>query len=161
VELIDLSEHRISFADGRGPDSFGDDTGAVVEAVQSADVVVFATPIYRGSMTGALKNVFDVLPVPALQSKVVALAAMGGSDHHFLGADRHMRDVLTFFGALVVPVAVYLTGADFTDGVPKERAAQAMDELVQGAVSLATAVGGDRARELGPDPLGTGALARR
>lgn len=161
VEAIDLGERRISFADGREPDSFGDDTGAVVEAVQSADVVVFATPTYRGSMTGALKNVFDLLPVPALQGKVVALVAMGGSDHHFLGADRHLRDVLTFFGALVVPVSVYLTGADFVDGVPVERAAQALDELLDGAVGLAAAIGGAGLGELGPASLWAGTLARR
>jgi NAD(P)H-dependent FMN reductase len=153
AELVDLGARRISFADGREPDGFGDDTGAVVEAVERADVLVFATPTYRGSMTGALKNVFDLLPVPALQAKVVALVAMGGSDHHFLGADRHLRDVLTFFGALATPVSVYLTGADFVDGVPGERAAQALDELIGGAVGLAGAVAGDEVRELGPASL--------
>jgi FMN reductase len=153
AELVDLSALRISFADGREPDSVGDDTGAVVEAVERADLVVFATPTYRGSMTGALKNVFDLLPVPALQAKVVALVAMGGSDHHFLGADRHLRDVLTFFGALATPVSVYLTGADFVDGAPVERAAQALDELIGGAVGLAAAVAGHEPRELGPAPL--------
>jgi FMN reductase len=161
TELIDLGEQRISFADGREPERLGDDTGAVVEAVQSADLVVFATPVYRGSMTGALKNVFDLLPVSALQGKVVALVAMGGSDHHFLGADRHLRDVLTFFGALVVPVSVYLTGADFNDGAPGERAAQELDELIRGAVNLAAATARDEFGELGPASLWARTLARR
>jgi FMN reductase len=154
AELIDLGERRISFADGRERQALGDDTGAVVEAVQSADVVVFATPVYRGSMTGALKNVFDLLPVSALQATIVALIAMGGSDHHFLGADRHLRDVLTFFGALVMPVSVYLTGSDFSEGVPGEGAAEALDDLIAGAVSLAAAAGSAEAREQGPQPLG-------
>jgi FMN reductase len=154
TELVDLGARRISFADGRELDGFGDDTGAVVEAVERADVVVFATPTYRGSMTGALKNVFDLLPVPALQAKIVALVAMGASDHHFLGAERHMRDVLTFFGALVLPVSVYLTGADFIDGLPAERAAQSLDDLLGGAVGLAAAIGRDDARELMPEPFG-------
>jgi FMN reductase len=155
AELIDLRERRISFAGGRDPQTLGDDTDAVVQAIASADVVAFATPVYRGSMTGALKNVFDLLPVPALQAKVVALVAMGASDHHFLGADRHLRDVLTFFGALAMPVSVYLTGADFADGLPGARAAQTLDELLAGAVGLAAAVAHDDARELWPDPLGT------
>jgi FMN reductase len=161
AELIDLAARRISFADGREPDGFGDDTGAVVEAVERADVVVFATPTYRGSMTGSLKNVFDLLPVPALQGKVVALVAMGGSDHHFLGADRHLRDVLTFFGALATPVSVYLTGADFVDGAPGERAAQALDELIGGALGLVAALAGNEPRRLGPAPLWARATARR
>jgi len=89
---------------------------------------------------------------------------MGGSDHHFLGADRHLRDVLAFFGALVTPVSVYLTGADFTtsspegDVVPSERAAAALDELIAGAASLAA-----RTREdtlLGPSPLAARMIRR-
>jgi FMN reductase len=161
IELVDLGEHRLSFADGREPSSFVDDTGAVVEAIERAHVVVFATPVYRGSMTGALKNVFDLLPVHALRAKVVALVAMGASDHHFLGADRHWRDVLTFFGALPMPVSAYLTGADFTDGVTREQAVATLDELLAGAVHLAATLvqsGGD---ELGPKPLGVRAERAR
>jgi hypothetical protein len=44
------------------------------------------------------------------------------------GADRHWRDVLTFFGALPMPVSSYLTGADLSDGAPRERAAATLDE---------------------------------
>ncbi|HTU80277.1 MAG TPA: NADPH-dependent FMN reductase [Solirubrobacteraceae bacterium] len=165
AELIDLAERRVSFADGRDPSELSDDTAAVIAAVEAADAVLFATPIYRGSMTGALKNVFDLLPVPALHGKVAALAALGASDHHFLGAERHLRDVLSFFGALVTPVAVYLSAADFVDGVPGERAAAALDELIAGAVSIAAALrlaGGDRTRvRLGPSPLAARALRAR
>jgi FMN reductase len=105
-------------------------------------------------MTGALKNVFDLLPVPALTAKVVALVAMGGSDHHLLGADRHWRDVLTFFGALPVPTSAYLTGADFVDGVPREQAAATLDELLGGAIHLAAALAQSAGGELGPQLLG-------
>jgi FMN reductase len=160
IELIDLAEQRLSFADGGDPGELDDESAGVIAAVNAANALLFATPIYRGSMTGALKNVFDLLPVPALEGKVVALAAMGASDHHFLGADRHLRDVLAFFGALVTPVSVYLTGADFpaSSGVPSERAAAALDELIAGAAALAA-----RTREdtpLGPSPLAARMIRR-
>lgn len=154
TQVIDLGEQRVSFADGRAPSSFPDDTGTVIEAIELAEVVLFATPVYRGSMTGALKNVFDLLPVQALAGKVVALVAMGASDHHFLGADRHWRDILTFFGALPIPASAYLTGADFADGVPREEAAATLDELFRGAVGLATSIAQGAGGELGPKPLG-------
>ena len=83
-----------------------------------------ATPVYRGSMTGTLKNLLDHVPVEALRDKPVAIVAMGASDHHYLGAERHLRDVLAFFGALVVPTACYLSSRDFEDGVPGARAAR-------------------------------------
>ena len=41
---------------------------------------------------------------------------MGGSAHHYLAVDTQLRQVLGWFGALVAPTSVYLTGADFRDG---------------------------------------------
>lgn len=164
IELIDLAERELAFADGRGPDELHDDTAGVVASVIAADALLLATPVYRGSMTGALKNLFDQLPIPAFEGKVVALAAMGASDHHFLGADRHLRDVLSFFGALVLPVSVYLTGADFPasspdgEGVPGERAAQALDELIAATRSLSATL--SDSAQLGPSPLAARAIRR-
>lgn len=158
IELIDLAEHELAFADGRDAGELDDDTASVITSVIAADAVLFATPVYRGSMTGALKNLFDQLPVPALVGKVVALAAMGASDHHFLGADRHLRDVLSFFGALVVPVSVYLTGTDFPAGEPGERTVEALDELIAATRSLAVAL--RDGAQLGPSPLATRAIRR-
>jgi FMN reductase len=160
IELIDLAEQHVAFSDGSDPSEPDDDSAALIAAVSEADALLFATPIYRRSMTGALKNLFDLLPVPALDGKVVALAAMGASDHHFLGAERHLRDVLSFFGALVTPVSVYLTGADFpaSSGIPSERAVAALDELIAGAAALAS-----RTREdtpLGPSPLAARMIRR-
>jgi FMN reductase len=46
----------------------------------------------------------------------VGIVAMGGSAHHYLAVDTQLRQVLGWFGALVAPTGVYLTGADFRDG---------------------------------------------
>jgi len=79
VELIDLAERRIAPADGRSPDALGDDTAATVAAIAAADAVVLATPVYRGSFTGTLKNLLDHVPVEALRDTPVAIVAMGAS----------------------------------------------------------------------------------
>lgn len=151
AELIDLAERRIAFADGRRPEDLGDDTAAVVDAITRADAVVLATPVYRGSLTGTLKNLLDHVPVPALQGVPTGIVAMGASDHHYLGAERHLRDVLAFFGALVLPTAVYLSSRDFTDGVPSAQAAEELDALLGSAITLAGSLAD--APPLGPPPL--------
>ncbi|HEY5333618.1 MAG TPA: NAD(P)H-dependent oxidoreductase, partial [Solirubrobacterales bacterium] len=110
--------------------------------------------------SGSLKNLIDLTPVPVLQGKVVGLVAMGASDHHFLGAERHLRDVLAFFGAVVMPVAVYLDGSDFTDGVPGERAATVLDELFTGTVATAAALDGVEALR-SPAPMAARAIRAR
>ena len=160
ADLFDLGAHSIGFADGTPADDLDDDTALAIEAVDSAPALIVATPIYRGSMTGALKNLFDLMPVAALQGKVVGTVAMGASDHHYLGAERHLRDVLAFFGAIAMPVAVYLNGADFTDGVPGERAATALDELFVATVATASALRGIVVTEE-PAPLAARAIKPR
>ena len=124
----------------------------MLDAIAAADAVLLATPVYRGTFTGALKNLLDPLPVEALQGKAVAIAAMGATDHHHLGADWHLRDILAWFGALLLPTSVYLTSADFSDGVPGERARTELDQLIAGLRALAAAA---------PSPLGPAPLAAR
>jgi FMN reductase len=140
ADLFDLGAQTMGFADGTPAEDLDDDTATAIAAVESAGALVVATPIYRGSMTGSLKNLFDLLPVPALQGKVAGIVAMGASDHHYLGAERHLRDVLAFFGAIPMPVAVYLNGGDFEDGVPGERAATVLDQLFAGVAATAAAL---------------------
>src|SRR6202012_5459454 len=123
ARLVDLGAQRIAFADGRSIEALDDGKGKVVDAIAHADAVLLATPVYRGSLTGVLKNLLDHVPVEALERKPVAIVAMGASPHHYLGAERHLRDVLSFFGADVLPVAGYLTSADFADGAPSAEAA--------------------------------------
>jgi FMN reductase len=147
-DLIDLGAVRISFADGRAPAEYGDDTGSVVATVAAADAVLLATPVYRGTYTGALKNLLDLLPVEALRDKPVGIVAMGNTLHHYLGAERDLRGVLAWFGALVAPTAVYLTAADFGDDGVATSAAGALDELLAALVALAAAN-----LKLGPAPL--------
>jgi FMN reductase len=149
AELVDLGQMRIAPADGRPPETLGDDTEATIAKLAGADAVVLATPVYRGSMTGTLKNLLDHVPVVALRDTPVAIVAMGASDHHYLGAERHLRDVLAFFGALVVPTAAYLTSGDFDEGAPTERAARELDAAIASALALAAAGLGP----LGPEPL--------
>jgi FMN reductase len=152
IDLINLADKRIAFADGRPPEQYGDDTASVVASVQGADGVVIATPVYRGSITGALKNLLDHLPVESLASKPVGILAMGATHHHFLGADWHLRDILAWFGALVVPTSAYLVSADFVSGELTPNAKQDLNDLANAMMKLHAAKPGP-GEYLGPRPL--------
>lgn len=131
LRLLDLAEHEVGFAGCPAPGNGGPrGREAALEAVAEAGIVILATPVYRGSMTGVLKNFLDLMPVAALQGKPVGLVAMGASDHHFLGAERHLRDVLAFFGAAVAPVAVYANSQLMVDGLANPELAAGIDALV-------------------------------
>lgn len=148
--FVDLGTLNLGFADGTPIDQLTDDTPALVDQVRAADGVILGSPVYRASITGALKNALDLLPVDALQTKPVGILAMGGSHHHFLGAASHLRDVLAWSGAIVAPVDVYLTGADFSEGVPTPAAASELDAIFASVATLAAKLADT---DLGPLPL--------
>ena len=84
-------------------------------AVEQADVLVVATPVYRGSYTGLFKHFFDFIDQDALIDKPVLLAATGGSERHALVIDHQLRPLFSFFQARTLPLGVYATDKDFAD----------------------------------------------
>jgi FMN reductase len=84
-------------------------------AVEQADIVVVATPVFRGSYTGLFKHFFDFIHQDALVDKPVLLAATGGSERHALMIDHQLRPLFSFFQARTLPLGVYATDKDFFD----------------------------------------------
>ena len=84
-------------------------------AVEQADILVVATPVFRGSYTGLFKHFFDFIDQDALIDKPVLLAATGGSERHALMIDHQLRPLFSFFQARTLPLGVYATDKDFTD----------------------------------------------
>lgn len=86
---------------------------AALAAVGAADVLVVATPVYRGSYTGLFKLFFDLVHQDALVGIPVLLAAGGGSDQHALAIDHELRPLFAFFRARTAPVGVYARPGDY------------------------------------------------
>ncbi|PIG09673.1 FMN reductase [Comamonas sp. 26] len=82
-------------------------------AVEQADVLVVATPVFRGSYTGLFKHFFDFIDQDALIDKPILLAATGGSERHSLVIDHQLRPLFSFFQARTLPLGIYATDQDF------------------------------------------------
>ena len=83
--------------------------------VEQADILVVATPVYRGSYTGLFKHFFDFIHQDALIDKPVFLAATGGSERHALVIEHQLRPLFSFFQARTLPLGIYATDKDFVD----------------------------------------------
>jgi FMN reductase len=150
VDILNLADAAIDICDGRALDSYGETTRQAVARISGAAAVLIAAPVYRASYPGVLKNLLDITPVEALQNKPVGILAMGGSPHHYLAVDTQLRAVLGWFGALVAPTGVYVTGGDFKDGrLASEGARADLMALTRTLIALARL---DPAT-LGPKPL--------
>ena len=84
-----------------------------IAAIESADLLVVASPVYRASYTGLFKHLFDFVHHEALIDKPVLLAATGGSDRHALVIDHQLRPLFSFFQARTLPIGVYAVEKDF------------------------------------------------
>jgi FMN reductase len=90
------------------------DVEAHIKAIESADLLVVASPVYRASYTGLFKHLFDLVHHEALFDVPVLLAATGGSDRHALVIDHQLRPLFSFFQARTLPIGVYASEADFS-----------------------------------------------
>ncbi|MER5770866.1 FMN reductase [Streptomyces sp. NPDC001985] len=122
----------------------GPEAEEALRAVEEADLVIAATPVFRGSYTGLFKHFFDLVDQYGLAAKPVLLAATGGSDRHALVIDHAMRPLFAFLQAWTAPAGVYLSSGDF-DGTtilnPEvyERVEMAVADVVPVARALRTA----------------------
>jgi FMN reductase len=148
TRLVDLAETIIDFPDGRPVEAYSPATREVLDLVQRAEAYVFGTPMYRGGMTGALKNLIDVIPKEYVVGKAAGLVATGASHHHYLGVDLGLRTAMAFFQVHVVPAILYGANFQIVDGRPDDPALleQAL-QLGRDVVELARATGG---KALGP-----------
>lgn len=113
VHRIDVYRLGAGFALASERDEATPEVEAQLRAAETADLLVAATPIYRGSYTGLFKHFFDLVEQYALANKLVLLTATGGSDHHALALEHELRPLFGFFQAMTVPVAIFASAADF------------------------------------------------
>lgn len=113
--LIELGELTPQFAGVTWRSRLPDVVEQALAAVEQADVLVVATPVFRGSYTGLFKHFFDFIHQDALIDKPVLLAATGGSERHALVIDHQLRPLFSFFQARTLPLGVYASDKNFVD----------------------------------------------
>lgn len=115
VEWLDMRDYNVQFCDGRDPMTYTGDTKKVIDLVMEADFYVIGTPVFQASITGVLKNLFDLVPVSGWYQKVMGFVATGGTYQHYLMVENQLKPIAGFFRAYVAPSYVYLHDDHFND----------------------------------------------
>jgi FMN reductase len=131
VDLIDLAADGLL---GRAPDPTVD---AAVAAASAADVLVLASPIYRASVSGAMKAFLDRFSTNALRGTVVVLAATAAAPQHYLALDTSGRALVASLGGTSTATVVYATALEFVDGEPGPGLLEVVERAATEAVALA------------------------
>jgi FMN reductase len=115
THLIELSEVGRDFSGALTRAELSPVAAEALRRIESATLLIVASPVYRASFTGLFKHVFDFVGQYSLIDKPVQLAATGGSDRHALIIDHQFRPLFSFFQAITLPIGVYASDADFVD----------------------------------------------
>lgn len=131
VTLIDLAEQNIHYSDGRQFIDYTGDTGYVARTIMDADALIIGTPIFQASIPGALKNVFDLLPVNAFENKIVSIVVTAGSSKHYLVAEQQLKPILSYMKAQLVQTIVFAEERDFQQQLVNDDVRFRIERLVE------------------------------
>jgi FMN reductase len=112
---------------------------ALVDQVSSADLLVVASPTYKGSYTGLLKAFLDRVPHRGLEGRVAVPVMLGAGPGHALAAEVFLRPVLAELGA-VVPASLFLLESSYDDPAAYDAWAARTRPLVDRLVRTKTEV---------------------
>jgi FMN reductase len=88
---------------------------AAVEQTIGADLLLVASPTFKGTYTGLLKVFLDQLPHRALHATIALPLLVMGVPQHALAVEVHLRPLLTELGATVPTPGLAVLESDLDD----------------------------------------------
>ncbi len=113
VQVIELTDIGPELAGALRRDQLPARVEEQLRAIETADLLIVGSPVYRASFTGLFKHLFDFVGQYELVGKPVLLAATGGGERHALIIEHQLRPLFAFFQALTLPLGVYASDTDF------------------------------------------------
>ncbi|QDQ88481.1 FMN reductase [Alcaligenaceae bacterium SJ-26] len=113
IDLPDLVPHIGTALSAQHLPAPAQDT---LRQIGNADLLIVGSPVFKGSLPGLFKHLFDLIDQDALIGTPVLLAATGGSPRHSLFIDHQLRPLFSFFQALTLPIGVYGTPDEIIGG---------------------------------------------
>ena len=71
----------------------------VLQRIGESDLLVAASPVYKGSYTGVLKMLLDRIPMEGLAGRIAIPVMVAAAPIHVLAVETHFRPVLIELGA--------------------------------------------------------------
>jgi NAD(P)H-dependent FMN reductase len=105
THLIDLRDYRLPFAGQKSAEPFPD-VERLREEIRTAHAIIWGTPEYHGSFTGALKNALDLMGFDEFQGKMIGLIGLAGGSTGAINSLNHLRTVGRQLHAWVLPQQV-------------------------------------------------------
>ncbi len=131
--LLDLRELQLPFASSDWNPNEWPDAEKLLTAIRGADGLLWATPEYHGSYSGALKNALDLASIADFEGKVVALLGVAAGQIGAIQALSHLRGIARQLHLWAIPSQLSIAksyGAFDENGQLKdEKLAQSLEKM--------------------------------
>lgn len=116
VEYIDLGKKDVEPFRGYIRDvKYSQETLEIVKTVESADIYIIGSPAYDGTMSSAVKNLFEYVGQKAIEGKVAGIMVKGASQGSWQQVRSHIVAMLNFFNVISNPRAVFASETDYDE----------------------------------------------
>lgn len=137
--FINMAETPIDCYRGFG-ESYSEVTMNAAKAIMEADVWIIGTPIYNSFFSSALKNIFEYVDYKKTAGKVAGMAIVASGEIGFNNVQTLLTQLLSYFGVITNPTAVYLTADKLNADSVDEKCAMRIKEMVDKTLELATKI---------------------
>ncbi len=125
TSLLELHDFDLVFAGSVRPDEYPPDVLRIRQAIRESQGIILATPEYHGSLTGALKNMLDLMSIEDFETKIIGLVGIAGGQVGAIHSLNTMKTICRNLHCWVLPqeVSVANSGQAFDeDGALKDPA---------------------------------------
>ena len=123
--LLELRDFNLVFYGSVPQDEYPPDVIQLRQALKDSQGIILATPEYHGSLTGALKNMLDLMSIEDFETKIIGLVGVAGGDIGAINSLNTMKTICRNLHCWVLPQEVSIANSAQTfddDGTVKDPA---------------------------------------
>jgi FMN reductase len=139
-DWLDISELDLPLCDA---DACYTQTGSkkVAKAIEAADGILLATPIYNYDVAAAAKNLVELTGRSAWENKIVGFLCAAGGMSSYMSVMAFANSLMLDFRCVIIPRFVYATGRAFDGNDLKDKeVGERIEELAGELIKFTTAL---------------------
>ncbi len=121
--LLELRDFNLVFYGSIPQDEYPPDVFQLRQALKDSQGIILATPEYHGSLTGALKNMLDLMTIEDFETKIIGLVGVAGGNIGAINSLNTMKTICRNLHCWVLPQEVSIANSAQTfddDGTVKD-----------------------------------------
>jgi FMN reductase len=123
--LLELRDFNLVFYGSVPENEYPPDVLQLRQALKDSQGIILATPEYHGSLTGALKNMLDLMSIEDFETKIIGLVGVAGGNIGAINSLNTMKTICRNLHCWVLPQEVSIANSAQTfddDGTVKDPA---------------------------------------